>query len=110
MGVAARCASDVEESRRERLFSSDCSTREKGRYLLGLSGILGLRVRPFTVWPVVEPFVVSKVGWGVGYSHSARCVCEAITATSFPFPEARCAFMKTKRLAMQDERGSLEER
>ena len=106
VGVAASCASDVEESRAEKFCSRHCSTVAKGRYLLGFSGIL---VVPLVVVPFCER-ASGDVVCGVGYRNSARCVCEAITQTSLPFPEARCAFMKMRRLAMQADNGRVDDR
>lgn len=53
VGVAARCASFVEERRVEKFWRRDCSTVAKGRYLFGFSGIL---IVPFEL--EVDPFKV----------------------------------------------------
>jgi hypothetical protein len=47
---------------------------------------------------------------GVGYRKVVLCECEAMTATSFAFPEAKCALMKTSILARAAERESVEDK
>lgn len=47
---------------------------------------------------------------GVGYRKVVLCEWEAITATSFPFPEARWALMKTRMLARAAESERVEDR
>ena len=63
---------------------------------------------PLLLLLLVLPFEDVEVGEGPlgdGYSHFAPVVWDAMTATSLPFPEARCAFMKTRRVARKEESG-----
>lgn len=111
VGVDARSASVVDLSSLSRFERIAFSTIVNGRYLFGFS-IMGFSlVTPFiSTSPFPSTLVAGVRPFGVGYSHSARCVCEAMTATSFLLPEARCALMKTRRLAMAEESGRVEAR
>lgn len=110
VGVEANWASVVELSSRDMFCNIAFSTIAKGLYLFAFSDTPFPFGAPFIS---TSPFVSVLHGvrlLGVGYSHSARWGCDAITATSFAFPEARCAFMKTRRLAIADESGRVLDR
>jgi hypothetical protein len=119
--VLVRSLAVVEESSAERLVWIACSTVAKGRYLLALSerGVVPLAMlvsgflEPFWAavsWPLETVLGYGEGGFGVGKSHFVRWEWLAMTATSLAFPLARCAFMKTRRLATALERGRMEER
>jgi hypothetical protein len=47
---------------------------------------------------------------GVGYRKVVLCECDAMTAISLAFPEAKCALMKTRILARAAESDSVEDK
>lgn len=60
--------------------------------------------------PFVSPFLLGGVGVFDGYKKVVLCECEAMTATSFALPDAKCALMKTRMLASAAERDSVDPR
>lgn len=111
VGVADRCLSVVPSISFAKLFRSAVSTVANGLYLFGLSGT-EYRLPPAVPFISTSPFwfVCGEGGVGVGYRKHALFECDAITATLFAFPEARCAFMKTRMFARALESGRVEER
>lgn len=90
------------EIRSRRLEVRVCSIWAKGRYLLGSSpGSEGASDMEMSC-PLVDDFS----GDGLGYSHLARWVWLAMTATLLALLMAMWALMKTSRFAMILDRGN----
>ena len=95
--------SDVMEMRVRREVSRQSSMSAKGRYLFASSRL--------DVWSDISISPETEGGeGGRGYSHTARWLWDATTATWLALLIARWAFMKTRRLAIALERGSVPER
>jgi len=90
----------VVEIRLRREMMRQSSMRAKGRYLLASSR--------FEVCSAIS--TSSEEEGGRGYSHTARWLWLATTATWFALLTARWAFMKTIMLAIAFERGRVFER
>ena len=107
-GVVSLLMSSVREVRIEDSICANCG------YLFAECASSDVCLEfPFVDFDVFEavPLVVVVVvppPRGRGYSHAARFVWAASTATWFSFPKARCALMKTRILAIAVEIGSVD--